>query len=60
VVAFGQLLVDDGRFGAVQALGLDESLMVRWGPWRRQLCTTRSSTSSSVVTNTHPDQERCE
>jgi len=37
VLAYGEALVDHpGRFGAVEALGLDEALMVRRGPWRRQ------------------------
>ena len=43
VVAYGTALVDDDpdRIGSVTALGLDETLFVRRGPWRRQLwCTS--------------------
>ena len=42
VVAFGTALVDDDpdRIGAVTALGLDETLFVRDGPWRHQLWST--------------------
>jgi transposase len=38
VIAYGTALVDDdpGRVGAVTALGLDETLFVRRGRWRRQ------------------------
>ena len=46
VVLFGRPLIDDpGRFGTVNALGLDETLFARDGPFRRQLWSTRSSTS---------------
>src|SRR5579863_4552633 len=42
VVAYGEALVDDpGRFGAVDALGMDEALMVRRGPFHRQEFSTR-------------------
>jgi len=42
VVAYGQVLIDDpGRFGDVAALGLDETLRCRLGPWRRQQWTTQ-------------------
>ena len=42
VVAYGEALVDHpGRFGTVEALGLDEALMVRRGPWRRQEFSTQ-------------------
>ncbi len=42
VVAYGQVLIDDpGRFGDVNALGLDETLRCRLGPWRRQRWTTQ-------------------
>jgi transposase len=42
VVAYGQVLVNDpGRFGDVAALGLDETLRCRLGPWRRQQWTTQ-------------------
>jgi transposase len=42
VVAYGQVLVDDpNRFGDVAALGLDETLRCRFGPWRRQQWTTQ-------------------
>ncbi len=42
VVAYGQVLVDDpNRFGDVAALGLDETLRCRLGPWRRQQWTTQ-------------------
>jgi transposase len=43
VVAYGTALVDDDpdRIGTVSALGLDETLFVRRGPWRRQeWCTS--------------------
>jgi transposase len=42
VVAFGTALVDDDpdRIGTVTALGLDETLFVHHGPWRRQLWST--------------------
>jgi transposase len=42
VLAYGQVLVDDpDRFGDVAALGLDETLRCRLGPWRRQAWTTQ-------------------
>jgi transposase len=42
VMAFGELLVDHpDRFGTVRAVGLDEALMVRRGPWHRQEFTTQ-------------------
>jgi transposase len=43
VIAYGTALVDDdpGRFGTVAALGLDEVLMVRIGPWHRQEFSTQ-------------------
>ena len=42
VLAYGGALVDHPeRFGAVEALGLDEVLMVRRGPWRRQEFSTQ-------------------
>jgi transposase len=43
VVAYGGALVDDdpGRFGVVEALGLDEVLFARIGAWRRQEFTTQ-------------------
>jgi transposase len=42
VLAYGSALVEDpDRFGAVEALGLDEVLMVRRGPWRRQEFSTQ-------------------
>lgn len=42
VAAYGQVLVDDpDRFGDVAALGLDETLRCRLGPWRRQAWTTQ-------------------
>lgn len=42
VAAYGQVLIDDpGRFGDVAALGLDETLRCRLGPWRRQQWTTQ-------------------
>lgn len=42
VIASGQVLVDDpGRSGDVAALGLDETLRCRIGPWRRQAWTTQ-------------------
>ena len=42
VLAFGEVLVDDaGRFSTVEALGLDEGLMVRRGPWRRTEFSTQ-------------------
>jgi len=43
VIAYGTALVDDdpGRFGTVAALGLDEVLMVRVGPWHRQEFSTQ-------------------
>jgi transposase len=42
VVAYGEALVDDpGRFGAVEALGMDEALMVRRGPFHRQEFSTQ-------------------
>jgi transposase len=43
VIAYGTALVDDDaeRFGTVEALGLDEVLMVRIGPLRRQEFSTQ-------------------
>jgi transposase len=42
VIAYGTALVDHpDRFGVVEALGLDEVLMVRRGPWRRQDFSTQ-------------------
>ena len=43
VVAYGEALVDDdpSRYGAVRALGLDEVLFVRLGPFRRQEFSTQ-------------------
>ncbi len=42
VLAYGQVLVGDpDRFGDVTALGLDETLRCRIGPWRRQAWTTQ-------------------
>jgi len=42
VIAYGTALVDDAdRFGVVEALGLDEVLMVRIGPWHRQEFSTQ-------------------
>ncbi|MCA1701897.1 MAG: ISL3 family transposase [Actinobacteria bacterium] len=42
VIAYGTALVDDDpdRIGTVTALGLDETLFVHQGPWRRQLWST--------------------
>ena len=42
VIAYGTPLVDDpGRVGVVTALGFDETLFCRQGPWRSQLwCTS--------------------
>jgi transposase len=42
VVLFGQILIDDpARFGAVAAVGLDETLYKREGPYRRQCWSTQ-------------------
>ena len=42
VVVFGRPLIDDpARFGTVNALGLDETLFAREGPFRRQLWSTQ-------------------
>ncbi len=42
VVAYGEALVDrPGRFGTVDALGLDEVLFVREGPYHRQYFSTQ-------------------
>jgi len=42
VVVYGTPLIDDpGRFGSVSAVGLDETLFARVGPFRRQLWSTR-------------------
>ena len=42
VVLYGSELVDDpGRFGAVSALGLDETLFARVGPFRAQCWSTQ-------------------
>ena len=41
VIAYGQALLDDpDRIGTVTALGLDESLFLRQGPWRTQRWAT--------------------
>ena len=41
VVAYGTPLIDDpARIGEVTALGLDEVLYARLGPWRRQVWST--------------------
>jgi transposase len=42
VAFYGTPLIDDpGRFGAVSAVGLDETLFARVGPFRRQLWSTQ-------------------
>jgi len=42
VVAYGEALVGDpDRFADVEALGLDETLHVRLGPWRTQVWSTQ-------------------
>jgi transposase len=42
VIAYGAALVDDpGRFGTVEAPGLDEVLFARVGPWHRQEFSTQ-------------------
>ena len=42
VVVFGEPLIDDsGRFGDVTAIGLDETLYVRQGVYRRQVWSTQ-------------------
>jgi transposase len=42
VVTYGEAPVDHPRrFGTVEAVGLDEALMVRRGPWRRQEFSTQ-------------------
>jgi transposase len=42
LLAYGEALIDDeGRFGAVEALGLDEVLFVREGEYRRQNYSTQ-------------------
>ena len=42
VAAYGQALIDDpDRFADVEAIGLDETLMFRLGPWRRQQWSTQ-------------------
>ena len=42
VVAYGTPIVDDpARIGRVSALGVDEVLFVREGPWRRQFWATQ-------------------
>jgi len=42
VIAYGTALVDDpDRFGTVEAIGLDEVLMVRIGPWLHQGFSTQ-------------------
>jgi transposase len=42
VVAYGQALIDDpARFADVEALGLDETLQCKTGPWRRQVWSTQ-------------------
>jgi transposase len=43
VIAYGTALVDDDpeRFGMVEALGLDEVLFARIGPWHRQEFSTQ-------------------
>ncbi len=42
VIAYGAVLVDDpARFGAVAAIGLDETLRCRVGPWREQQWSTQ-------------------
>jgi transposase len=41
VIAYGTVLVDDpARIGEPTALGLDETLFCRQGPWRRQCWST--------------------
>lgn len=51
VVAYGTPLVEDpGRIGTVAALGLDETLFVRTGAWRRRSWVT------SIVDVTRPAQ----
>jgi len=51
VVAYGTSLIDDpGRIGDVTALGLDETLFVREGPWNQRSWVT------SIVDVTRPAQ----
>jgi transposase len=51
VIAYGTPLVEDpGRIGTVTALGLDETLFVRTGAWRRRSWVT------SIVDVTQPAQ----
>jgi transposase len=51
VVAYGTPLIDDpGRIGEVTALGLDETLFVREGPWNQRAWVT------SIVDVTRPAQ----
>ena len=42
VATFGQALIDDpDRFGDVEALGMDETLRARTGPWKTQQWSTQ-------------------
>jgi transposase len=51
VIAYGTPLIEDpGRIGAVTALGLDETLFVRTGAWKRRSWVT------SIVDVTRPAQ----
>ena len=62
VIAYGRVLVDDpDRIGEPTAIGLDETLFVRLGPWRRQAWSTsivdvRAGTLLDVVPG--PQQHR--
>ncbi len=52
VAAYGQALIDDpGRSGDVEAIGIDETLMFRLGPWKRQqgLWSTSNRSSGKLV-----------
>jgi hypothetical protein len=50
-VAYGDALVDDpDRFGDVTAVGLDETLRCRLGPWRTLPCVAATTRSSLLET----------
>ena len=53
VIAYGTVLVDDpARIGQPTALGLDETLFCRQGPWRHQSWSTSIATSVPAVCST--------
>ncbi len=63
VMAYGTALLDDDpdRIGPVTAVGLDETLFVRRGPWRRQeFCTSIVNTRAGQLLDVVPGRSAAE